>query len=78
MNEVVDKLKEELAVLPVADRAALASFLLSSLDDEEDDPAEVEAAWDAELAQRMEEMQSGKVVGIPAAEVLEEMRRKYP
>jgi putative addiction module component (TIGR02574 family) len=75
----VEELKGHLSALPTEDRAALAMFLLESLDeDESEDPTEVQAAWDAELARRLEEIRSGKVVGIPAEVVMEDMRRKYP
>ena len=75
----VEELKEQISVLPIHQRAELASFVLESLDGEDaEDPAAVQAAWDAELALRLEEIKSGKEVGIAAEEVLDEMRRKYP
>ncbi len=75
----VEELKDQLSALPALQRAELASFLLESLNGEDgEDPAAVQAAWDAELALRLEEIKTGKEVGIPAEEVLEEMRRKYP
>ena len=43
------------------ERAKLVSFLLRSLEPEED--VEVEAAWEAELARRVTDIQRGKVVG---------------
>ena len=36
-----------------------------------------DAAWDAELARRAEEIKSGKAIGIPAAQVFAELREKY-
>jgi putative addiction module component (TIGR02574 family) len=64
-----------LARLPSKDRAALARFLIASLDDEVDDDAE--AAWDEELKRREEEIRSGKEVGEPAEKVMRELRAKY-
>jgi len=79
VNEAVEKIKCQVLTLTIKDRAELAAFLLSSLEeDEEEDPGAVEAAWDAELAKRLEEIESGTIVGLPAEQVLEEMRRKYP
>jgi putative addiction module component (TIGR02574 family) len=79
MSDAAEKLKAQLLELSVEDRAELTSVLVTSLDDDEyEDRATVEAAWDAELTKRLEEIKSGKVQGIPATEVLEEMRRKYP
>ncbi len=75
MTEAAEKLKAELAALPVEDRAELAHFLLESID-EETDP-EAEAAWDAELARRAEEIKSGKAVGVPGEEALRRLREKY-
>ena len=36
---------------------------------------EIEAAWKAEIDRRVEEIQTGKVQGIPAEEVFEKARR---
>ena len=36
---------------------------------------EIEAAWKTEIDRRIEEIQSGKVQGIPAEEVFEKARR---
>jgi putative addiction module component (TIGR02574 family) len=74
MSDQADKLKAQLGLLSFEDRAELTLYLLASLD-EDDDPAEVAAAWDAELAKRMEEMETGKVEGIPAEVVFERIRR---
>lgn len=75
MTETAERLKSELSHLSLQERAELASFLILSLDEEVD--AEAEAAWDAELAQRMEEIKSGKAVGEPADKVFAELRAKY-
>lgn len=76
MTALGEKLKSELTQLPIDDRAELASFLIESLDEGADPDAE--AAWDAELARRSEEIRSGKVVGVPAEKVFAELRAKYP
>ena len=39
--------------------------------------ADVDAAWEAELARRVADIQSGKVVGIPAAQVFDELRAQF-
>lgn len=36
-----------------------------------------DAAWAAELRRRFEDLQSGRVVGIPAEQVFAELRKKY-
>lgn len=75
MTEAAEKMRPELARLSAADRAALAHFLIHSLDQEEDGDAE--AAWDAELTRRLEEIQSGGAVGERADHVFAELREKH-
>jgi putative addiction module component (TIGR02574 family) len=76
MTEAVERLKAELGVLSKQERAELVHFLIRSLDQGED--ADAEAAWDMELARRAAEIESGQVVGKPAAQVFAEIREKYP
>ena len=64
-QEVSELLKKALA-LPAEARAALAGFLLDSLDDTVDASAEEE--WEEEIARRVPELDSGKVKPIPWAE----------
>lgn len=66
MSTNATKLLEEALKLPTEARAALAGSLLDSLDDTVDPNAE--AAWDTEIAQRLKDLDSGKVRPIPWAE----------
>ena len=75
MTAKAEQLKSELATLTPEDRAELARFLVESLD--EGEQQDVEAAWDAELKRRAEEIESGLVAGEPAEKVLRELRAKY-
>jgi putative addiction module component (TIGR02574 family) len=75
MSEIAEKLKATLSQLPIEDRAALAHFLIQSLDEEED--SEAEAAWDAELERRFAEIESGQAVGEPVEQVMARLRAKY-
>jgi putative addiction module component (TIGR02574 family) len=59
MNEDVAELLKKALALPPAARAALAGSLLESLDETVDDFAEAE--WSAEIARRIQELDSGKV-----------------
>ena len=59
MTQEADDLLKRALALPSADRADIASVLINSLDPEED--AAVRAAWDAEIARRIEDLDSGKV-----------------
>ena len=78
MPETIEQWKTQLGTLPAQERAELARFLFDSLDEIDEDPAEVEAAWAAELDRRADDILSDKVVGIPAEEVFKELREKYP
>ncbi|MGA8149685.1 MAG: addiction module protein [Terriglobales bacterium] len=59
MNEEMSELLKKVLALPVAARAALAGSLLESLDETVDEGAE--AAWQEEIARRIQELDSGKV-----------------
>lgn len=52
--------------LPDSDRAALAAQLIESLDQSRD--AGAEKAWEAEIARRLVELDSGKVKPVPWAQ----------
>ena len=75
MTLTLEELKDAAANLPSPQRADLAHFLLQSLEPEESGWAE---SWRSELDRRMEEMNSGKVTGIPAEEVMARLRERYP
>ena len=75
MTESAEKLIPSLAALPAEDRAELAAFLIQSLD-EETDP-DWDAAWTTELERRWKEIESGRVVGIPAEEAFRKPREKF-
>lgn len=78
MDIAMENLKAELAGLTERERADLAHFLLTSLDNARaDSDADVEAAWDIELARRADEIQRGTAVGKPANQVFAELREKY-
>ena len=63
------------------ERAELAAELLASLDEAAaEDPAEVEAAWAAEIERRARRVMSGESAGIPWEDVRQcaeaELRRR--
>jgi putative addiction module component (TIGR02574 family) len=76
MTEIAERLREELPQLPSQDRAESAYCLIRSLDDK-DDPG-IQAAWEAELEWRWQEMESGDVVGEPVESVFARPRKKCP
>jgi len=64
-RDVTEILKKALDLPPEA-RAAIAGSLLDSLDAEVDE--DVEAAWEAEILRRLEELNTGRVSPVPWAE----------
>ncbi len=66
MNEDEAKLLEAALKLPPEARAAFAGSLLDSLDETLDRDAE--AAWEAEIAKRVKELDSSSVKPIPWSE----------
>jgi putative addiction module component (TIGR02574 family) len=62
--------------LPVNERARLARRLIESLDEEIEDPAEVERAWETEIQRRLDEYRAGKAQTTPATDVFSEARRR--
>ena len=75
MSQMTEELRATLAGLPMHERAELANFLIHSLDPEWD--ANTEAAWDAELARRGEEISSGKAKGQSSRMVFARLREKH-
>jgi len=67
--EVSDLLKRALA-LPIDERSALANTLLESLEATDES---VQAAWDEEVARRMQDLQAGKAVTVPWEELHQEL-----
>jgi putative addiction module component (TIGR02574 family) len=64
---------DEALRLPAEVRAALAGELLASLDDSEVEP-DREAAWNAEIRNRIEAYERGEVTAVPADEALAQVR----
>src|ERR1700732_2002244 len=71
MQEAQELLKKALA-LPDKERADLAGSLIDSLDNTVDEDAE--AAWQAEILLRLEEVRSGKVKTTPWNDVRQKGR----
>jgi len=70
MTSRAQELLREALTLPVDERADVAAELLASLDDAEaENPAEVEAAWAAEIERRARRVMSGEPAGLPWEDV---------
>jgi putative addiction module component (TIGR02574 family) len=77
MSEAAEKLKTALLELPEADRWELLGTLFDSLPVPPGTMSEDDPSFDAMLQRRIEEMDSGKVKGVPAEELMERLRQKY-
>jgi|LakMenEpi03Aug12_release.lakeMendotaPanAssembly.Ray.scaffolds.fasta_scaffold14244_7 putative addiction module component (TIGR02574 family) len=74
MTAKLESLKQELAQLPIRDRAFLADFLLDSIDAVED--GAWEEAWQSELNQRLAEVDQGIILGEPNQQVIQDLKEK--
>jgi putative addiction module component (TIGR02574 family) len=71
----VREVLEQALELPVKQRARIARELLASLDEgPEEDPAQVERVWAAEIQRRVGQIRTGKEKGIPWTRVRRELR----
>jgi putative addiction module component (TIGR02574 family) len=73
MAMTVEELTAAALALSEEDRAFLADRLTESLETPEE--TEHRKAWEIEIRRRVEELESGKVKGIPLDEVMERVRR---
>ena len=69
----VDEVLKQALEMDAPDRALVAERLIASLDPDPDD--DVEVAWQAEGARRLEDIQSGRVRPIPWEEVRDRLRK---
>lgn len=72
MTDRVAELTAHAQALNPEERARLAQALLASL---EPNVAGTDAAWDAELRRRIDEIASGAVTPIPAVDAFAQVRR---
>lgn len=73
MSTLLEELSKQAQSLTVEERAQLAQELLESVDRDAD--PDVQAAWDAEIADRIAKYERGEAKLIPAADVFAAARR---
>lgn len=73
MPTSIDHIEAEAMKLSPEERAELAERLWTSVHS----AAEVEAAWDAEIARRIRQIDTGEVECIPWDKVMENLRAKF-
>ncbi len=77
MSTLVEELSAKARTLSPEDRARLAEDLLASLEPSPESSTAAEAAWEQEIARRVEEVNAGTAKLVPAQEVYAETRRLY-
>jgi len=75
MSATLEELKSTASALPAPDRAELIHHLLRTLEAADEGAA---SEWLALAERRMADVRAGRVVGIPAEQVLESLRRPRP
>ena len=75
MSATLEELKSTVSGLPVPERAELVHYLLRTLESPEEGAA---AEWLALAERRMDDVRAGRVVGIPAEQVIDSLRRPRP
>jgi putative addiction module component (TIGR02574 family) len=77
MPVTLEQVTEEVRELSRQDREQLLGRLIRDLEPVENlSAAEIESAWDNEIALRLEEIDSGKVKAVPAEEVFARIQAK--
>ena len=76
MSQTAIQLCEAALALPRDERATLVAILADSLDQDED-PADVAKAWNAEIKRRIEAADRGDVVFLSHEEVWQRLDAKY-
>jgi putative addiction module component (TIGR02574 family) len=73
MASKISKIVEEARQMPYGERVELIERLIA--DSAKDIDPEIEKAWGDDAVRRLKELESGQVEGIPADEVLAEVRK---
>lgn len=71
----IEKLTHDALTLPENERARLVHTLLQSLEPSIDEG--VDAAWDAEVARRVDSVRQGRAQGRPAEDVFRDIRARH-
>ena len=76
MASLPDEIMDFLFNLPDRERISLAGKLLQSTGRLAESEEAAQAAWDGEIDRRIDDIKSGRVVGVPATEVLKELEEE--
>lgn len=75
MPKALDEVTKDALELAPRQRLALAEFLLESADSAPADP-DAEAEWDAEIRDRVQAIDEGRVIGVAYEQVMREAERR--
>ena len=70
MPATLEDMTQQVLQLPARQRLALAGFLLEM--DDASDQSEVEEAWEKEIQERIQAIDSGSAMGIASSDVMRE------
>lgn len=73
----IGTIKKDVSRLPVKDRAELAHWILENLESTTEDQNAVDATWRKEIRQRVDDIESGKIMLMPAEKVWKDILGDY-
>lgn len=73
---ILQEIEQEIAKLPLCERAALAKHLIESLEENSDDcnQDEIEKEWMEVAEQRLDELENGRAEVIPVADAMKRIQ----
>ncbi len=74
---IIENVKKEVSRLPIQDRAMLAYWIIVNLEEIDEPQEAVDAAWRAEIRNRVKEIRDGKVKMIAADEMWKDLLQDY-
>jgi hypothetical protein len=77
MTKVLSEVTRDALDLPAAERRKLARILLDVSDTDRDFSPDVDAAWEEEIARRLQAVDAGTAKSRPAAEVFADLDRRF-
>ena len=74
---IIENVKEAVSRLPIHDRAMLAYWIITNLEEIDESQEAVDAAWREEIRNRINEIRTGKVKMIASDEMWKDLLRDY-
>ena len=77
MSTLLEKIRSDVSLLPIEEQQVLAVDLLDVAWGAYEPAAEVEAAWNAEITKRADEIRTGKATVIPWTTVQTDLAKEF-